>query len=36
MAALAAVYVDFQSAACYRVWRWLGACGLREHIDVRP
>jgi hypothetical protein len=28
--------MDFQSAASYRVWRWLDVLGLRETIDIRP
>lgn len=36
MPELTAVYVDFQDAACYRVWRWLDVLGLREGTDIRP
>jgi hypothetical protein len=36
MTTLTAVYMDFQSEASYRVWRWLDACGVREQIDIRP
>jgi hypothetical protein len=36
MARLNAVYMDFQSAASYRIWRWLEACGMRESTDIRP
>lgn len=36
MATLTAVYMDFQCAASYRVWRWLGVCGLRDVTDIRP
>lgn len=31
---LTAVYVDFQDAACYRVWRWLAH--LTVAVEVRP
>jgi hypothetical protein len=33
---LTALYMDFQSRHCYRVWRWLGLLPDREHVEVRP
>jgi hypothetical protein len=36
MPTLTAVYLDFQSEACYRIWRWLDLVGLREVTDLRP
>lgn len=36
MPTLTAVYMDFQCAASYRVWRWLGVLGLQEVTDIRP
>lgn len=36
MAALTAVYVDYQDPACYRVWRWLALLPESRHADVRP
>lgn len=36
MRTLTAVYVDFQSQDCYRVWRWLGLLPEGAKVDVRP
>jgi predicted DsbA family dithiol-disulfide isomerase len=33
---LSAIYIDFQSPASYRVWRWVSLLPVRESIDVRP
>lgn len=33
---LTAVYLDFQDAQCYRVWRWLSLLPVRERVEVRP
>ncbi|HWH33659.1 MAG TPA: hypothetical protein VNU01_13395, partial [Egibacteraceae bacterium] len=33
---LTAVYLDFQSAACHRVWCWLSATSACERVEVRP
>lgn len=36
MAMLTAVYLDFSSPACHRVWCWLSATSAIERIEVRP
>lgn len=36
MHTLTAVYVDFQSRDCYRVWRWVGLLPGGDKVDVRP
>lgn len=33
---LTAVYLDFQSPECHRVWSWLSATRARATVDVRP
>lgn len=33
---LTAVYLDFQSVACHRVWCWLSATSAAEQVEVRP
>jgi hypothetical protein len=33
---LTAVYVDFQSQDCYRVWRWLCLLPEGDKVDIRP
>jgi 2-hydroxychromene-2-carboxylate isomerase len=34
--ALTAIYIDFQSPASYRAWRWLSLLPVRETVEVRP
>ena len=36
MPALTAIYLDFQSPASYRAWRWLSLLPERATVDVRP
>jgi 2-hydroxychromene-2-carboxylate isomerase len=36
VAALTAIYVDFQCPYSYRAWRWLSLLPDREKIEVRP
>lgn len=33
---LTAVYLDFESRTCCRVWRWLSLLPVRETVEVRP
>lgn len=33
---LTAVYLDFESPQCDRVWAWLSATGARTEVEVRP
>lgn len=33
---LTAVYLDFQSPGCHRVWCWLSATSSGERVEVRP
>lgn len=33
---ITAVYLDFSSPACHRVWCWLSATSALERIEVRP
>jgi hypothetical protein len=33
---LTAVYLDFQSPECHRVWEWLSATPARAQVDARP
>jgi predicted DsbA family dithiol-disulfide isomerase len=33
---LTAVYLDFQDAQCYRVWRWLSLLPVHRRIEIRP
>lgn len=35
-AVLTAVYLDFESRTCCRVWRWLSLLPVRDTIEVRP
>lgn len=36
MSTVTAVYVDFQCADSYRVWRWLSRVSARSTVEVRP
>lgn len=33
---LTAVYLDFESPECHRVWAWLSATAARQDVEVRP
>lgn len=36
MTTVTAVYIDFQCADSYRVWRWLSQVSARSTVEVRP